>query len=186
MTSGNEGPTFSNARMKQMNPLCKPFMLWVWSDLCWRIEDGGNKLLRVFKRWEIWARENQYPPVDHEGWMVSGQETVFCWVAVPWLTMVASSVAFFSYLLIHLLVGRQQIQALATYKQSTYLAVTCLPIYRTYFLLGRWNQILTQLRLIHNWAIMGIQFMVHWWVLVHSGQRIAVKFSGHDVSLTVL
>jgi hypothetical protein len=49
---------------------------------------------------------NQYPPVDHEGWMVSGQETVFCWVPVPWLTMVASSVGFFSYLLIHLLVCR--------------------------------------------------------------------------------
>ncbi len=29
------------------------------------------------------ATVNQYPPVHHEGWMVSGQETVFCWVPVP-------------------------------------------------------------------------------------------------------
>jgi hypothetical protein len=26
---------------------------------------------------------NQHPPVHHEGWMRSGQETVFCWVSVP-------------------------------------------------------------------------------------------------------
>jgi hypothetical protein len=26
--------------------------------------------------------ENQDPLVHHEGWMVSGQETVFCWVPV--------------------------------------------------------------------------------------------------------
>jgi hypothetical protein len=25
----------------------------------------------------------QHPPVQHEGWMVSSQETVFCWVPVP-------------------------------------------------------------------------------------------------------
>jgi hypothetical protein len=25
----------------------------------------------------------QHPPVQHEGWMVSRQETVFCWVPVP-------------------------------------------------------------------------------------------------------
>ncbi len=33
----------------------------------------------------------------HHGWMVSGQETVFCWVPVPYLTMVVSSVAFFFF-----------------------------------------------------------------------------------------
>ncbi len=33
--------------------------------------------------------------VHHEGWMVSDNETVFCWVSVPLLTMVVSSVAFF-------------------------------------------------------------------------------------------
>jgi hypothetical protein len=25
---------------------------------------------------------NQHPPVHHEGWMVSGQKTVFCWAPV--------------------------------------------------------------------------------------------------------
>jgi hypothetical protein len=30
-----------------------------------------------------------------EGWMVSGHETVFCWVSVPLLTMVVNSVASF-------------------------------------------------------------------------------------------
>jgi hypothetical protein len=29
------------------------------------------------------ATVNQHPPVHHEGWMVSSQETVFCWVPVP-------------------------------------------------------------------------------------------------------
>jgi hypothetical protein len=29
------------------------------------------------------ATVNQHPPAQHEGWMVSGQETVFCWVPVP-------------------------------------------------------------------------------------------------------
>ncbi len=36
------------------------------------------------------------PAVHHEGWMVSGLETVFCWVHVPWLTMVVISLAFFT------------------------------------------------------------------------------------------
>ncbi len=46
-------------------------------------------------------------------------------------------------------------------------------MYKTYFLhnwLPRWNQILTQLRFLHNWVITGIQWMVRWWVLVHCGQ----------------
>jgi hypothetical protein len=30
--------------------------------------------------------------------MVSGQETIFCWVPVPELTMVVTSIAFFSTL----------------------------------------------------------------------------------------
>jgi len=48
------------------------------------------------------ATVNQHPPAHREGWMVSGQETVFCWVPVPQLTMVVSSVAFFlSYLFIN-------------------------------------------------------------------------------------
>jgi len=28
------------------------------------------------------ATVNQHPPVHHEGWMVHGQETVFCWAPV--------------------------------------------------------------------------------------------------------
>jgi len=55
------------------------------------------------------------------------------------------------------------------YIPSTYLAIayflTYLPIWETYFLqywLPRWNQILTQLRFIHNWVMTGIQWMVHW------------------------
>jgi hypothetical protein len=31
------------------------------------------------------------------------------------------------------------------------------------------NQILIQLRFIYNSVIMDIQWMVHWWVLVHCG-----------------
>jgi len=29
------------------------------------------------------AAVKQHPPEHHEGWMVSGQETVLCWVPVP-------------------------------------------------------------------------------------------------------
>jgi hypothetical protein len=60
------------------------------------------------------------------------------------------------------------------YKPSTYLIVTYFPIYLsiydTYFLhhwLPTGNQILAQLRFIHNWVIMGIQWMVRCWVPVH-------------------
>jgi len=28
------------------------------------------------------ATVNQHPPAHHEGWMGSGQETIFCWVPV--------------------------------------------------------------------------------------------------------
>jgi hypothetical protein len=28
---------------------------------------------------------NQHPPVHDEGWMVKGQETVFCWVSIAYL-----------------------------------------------------------------------------------------------------
>jgi hypothetical protein len=31
------------------------------------------------------------------------------------------------------------------------------------------NQVVTQLRIIHNGVMMGIQWMVQWWVLVHFG-----------------
>jgi hypothetical protein len=65
------------------------------------------------------------------------------------------------------------------YKPSTYLVVTYFPTYlpvsETYFFqnwLPTWNQRLTQLRFIHNWVIVGIQWRVHWTVLVHCGPRI--------------
>jgi hypothetical protein len=31
----------------------------------------------------VQATVNQHPPVHHEGWMISGKETVFCWLPVP-------------------------------------------------------------------------------------------------------
>ncbi len=34
---------------------------------------------------------------NNEGWMVSDKETVFCWVPVPLLTMVLTSVALFLF-----------------------------------------------------------------------------------------
>jgi hypothetical protein len=59
------------------------------------------------------------------------------------------------------------------YKPSTYLVVAYFLTYLPTYLymrpipyknwLRRWNQILTQLRFIHNWVIMGIQWMVRWW-----------------------
>ncbi len=39
---------------------------------------------------------NQHGPVHHQGWMICDQEPVFCWVPVPQLTMVVSSVALFT------------------------------------------------------------------------------------------
>jgi hypothetical protein len=43
---------------------------------------------------KLYAASQQHPTMHHEGWMISGEETVFCWFWVPWLTMVVSSVAF--------------------------------------------------------------------------------------------
>jgi hypothetical protein len=36
------------------------------------------------KRKKVWkyATVNQHQPAHHEGWRISGQETVFCWVPV--------------------------------------------------------------------------------------------------------
>jgi len=102
------------------------------------------------------------------GWMTSGHRTVFCWVPGPWLTMVVTSVAicFFDYLPTYLLVGS---------KNSPYLVVIHLPsgylfsylstyIYKTYIFYiigyqGRETHILTQVRFIHDWVIIGIQWM---------------------------
>jgi hypothetical protein len=41
----------------------------------------GHKELK--ERQKNGARMNQHPPVHLEGWMVSGQETVFFWIPVP-------------------------------------------------------------------------------------------------------
>jgi hypothetical protein len=38
---------------------------------------------RLVKASKIKATVNQQPPAHHEGWMVSGEVTVFCWVPVP-------------------------------------------------------------------------------------------------------
>jgi hypothetical protein len=52
------------------------------------------------------ATVHQLPTAHHEGCMVSGHKTVFCWVPVPKLITVVSSVAFFLYLFTNnLLVG---------------------------------------------------------------------------------
>jgi hypothetical protein len=77
------------------------------------------------------------------------------------------------------------------YKPSIYLVVTYfltyLPTHETYFLqnwLPSWNQILTQLRFIHNWIITDIQWTVCWWVLVHSvctGNKPILQVHSHSV-----
>ncbi len=36
--------------------------------------------------------------------------------------------------------------------------------------LPRWDHVVTQLRIIPNWLITAIQWMVHWWVLVYCGR----------------
>jgi hypothetical protein len=71
---------------------------------------------------------------------------------------------------------------------------TYLPSYEFYFIqnwLPRWNEILTLLRFIHNWAITGIQCMVGSWVLGFnvaelSGELALVKRSALDWLLACL
>jgi hypothetical protein len=41
--------------------------------------------------------------------------------------------------------------------------------------LPRWNQMLTESRFIHNWVTTAIQWMVHWWVLVQCGPKVALQ-----------
>ncbi len=38
--------------------------------------------LQITYYYPLTAIVNQHPPAHHEGWMVSGEETVFCWVPV--------------------------------------------------------------------------------------------------------
>jgi hypothetical protein len=47
---------------------------------CCALRNTCHVLWRRMKRPQ-WV--NQHPPAHHEGWMVSGQETDFCWVPVP-------------------------------------------------------------------------------------------------------
>ncbi len=55
----------------------------------------SQKLIPV-QHWYLPATVNQHPPVHHQGWMICDQETVFCWVPVPQLTMVVSAVGLFT------------------------------------------------------------------------------------------
>ncbi len=59
-----------------------PCALW-WGKCRVRIEN--RVLLRMRAYWtkgQPWVSLSQHSPVQHEGWMISGQETVFCWVLV--------------------------------------------------------------------------------------------------------
>jgi hypothetical protein len=44
------------------------------------------------------ATVNRHPQAHNEGWRVSGQETDFCWVSVPYLTNVVGLVVFLNLL----------------------------------------------------------------------------------------
>jgi hypothetical protein len=70
------------------------------------------------------------PPVHHKGWMISGQETVFCWVPVPYLTMVVNSAALMTK---------------ASMQPSQFLMILFLPVNWTHFAL--------QSSPIHLWYI---------------------------------
>jgi hypothetical protein len=69
------------------------------------------------------------------------------------------------------------------YKPSTYLVIAYFSTYIQELFDGigyqGWNQILTQLRFIHNWVIRGIQWMVCWWVLVHCGRYVILMVVPH-------
>jgi hypothetical protein len=54
-------------------------------------------LPRASKR--VPAKENQHTAADDEGWMVSGQKILFCWVLVPKLTMVVRLSCYLNYYL---------------------------------------------------------------------------------------
>jgi hypothetical protein len=87
--------------------------------------------------------------------------------------MVVSSELF----LIMCLLYRLVVKTALIYVWTIYVLVvtyfpTYLPVSETYFFenwLPTWNQRLTQLRFIHNWVMVGIQWMVQWSVLVHCG-----------------
>jgi len=72
------------------------FTLHFKCNACWGGHSGPGKALRrrrrmrSLKRTDKTATVNQHPPAHHEGWMVSGEEAVFCWVPDLWVTMVVS------------------------------------------------------------------------------------------------
>ncbi len=61
----------------------------------------GNMLEGFFLMLPRTRRVNQHPQAHDEGWMLSGEETIFCWIPVANLTMVATSLAFFTTSLIN-------------------------------------------------------------------------------------
>ncbi len=62
----------------------------------------GNMLEGFFlKKLPRMRRVNQHPQAHNEGWMLSRQETIFCWIPVAKLTIVATSLAFFTTSLIN-------------------------------------------------------------------------------------
>jgi hypothetical protein len=52
---------------------CKAQTKGSWKSLKDRRRRIGAKGMRV----------NQHPLAHHKGWMVSGEETIFCWLPVP-------------------------------------------------------------------------------------------------------
>ncbi len=96
--------------------------LAVWFDILWKWTFIRASLKSDLN---LGHSEPAHTQMRHEGWMVSGQETVFHWVSVPQLSMVVSSVAFFfptSLLTTHLwFISRQVVKSALTYVQTIYL-----------------------------------------------------------------
>jgi hypothetical protein len=107
--------------------------------------------------------------MHHEGWMTSDQETIFCWVSVPKLTMVVTTVCFFffpTYLPTYLPTNNPQASCLVGRKNNPYLCINHIVTSSSYLFsypstricdlntqqnsLPRWDQIWTQLRFIHK------------------------------------
>ncbi len=94
--------------------------------------------------------------------------------------LLGSSSCLFYYLPTNQLPNRWVVKTALPYVESIYLPNSHLPSYIIYLYrwlpsstrgYATWNQILTQLRFIPNWVMTSIQWMVHWWVPVHSGPQ---------------
>jgi hypothetical protein len=129
----------------------------------------------------MWDQLEQYhslcqsepEPTNNAPWRMNGK-----WTANRFL--LGSSSCFFCYLSTNQLPNRWVVKTVLPYVESIYLPNRHLSSYiRTYYTwlpsytrgYPRWNQILTQLTFIHNWVMTAIQWMVHWWVPVHSGPQ---------------